>query len=214
MFVGAVQRYLPAGSRILDMGCGTGAILSLLTPTYQCLGADPSELALEYCRKRGIAAIPGGFGKPFPFPPASFDGCLVFDVICHEGVADDVQALTEAASMLKPGGFLFIQEPAYEWMRSIHDAKAHGARRYTVRRLRDLLSGAGFEIVRVSYRVSLLFPLAILQRKILKPKDSDMREVNPILNRILFWIATLENWLLRYVDFPFGLSVFAVARKR
>ncbi|MFA5139643.1 MAG: class I SAM-dependent methyltransferase [Elusimicrobiota bacterium] len=212
LFVNLVRRHVSPGEALLDVGCGTGSILSLL-PDYECWGVDPSPAALGFCRRRGLSRIVAGDGGSLPFRRGAFAAGLLLDVLYHEEVRDELALLREVRDVLKPGGHLFLQVPAYEWLRSGHDVKARSARRYTAGRVREMLRQTNFEVIRLSYRVSTLLPLAVIQRKLLRSKDSDMRPMSPVVNSILGSMASLENRLLDLVDLPFGLSVFAVARK-
>jgi hypothetical protein len=117
---------------------------------------------------------------------------------------------------LRPGGLAIVNLPAYHWLMSAHDLVARSARRYTVRRVRSLLRLADFADVRASYRVSLLFPVAAAHRLATRSADArtDVAEVGPALNRALLAVSLAENRLTRRgLRFPFGLSVFAVARR-
>ena len=76
-------------------------------------------------------------------------------------------ALAELRRVLRPGGRLVINMPAYMWLASAHDRQVHNARRYTAGQLRSMLLAAGFHRLRVGYWNSLLLPLMIAQRKLL-----------------------------------------------
>jgi hypothetical protein len=71
----------------------------------------------------------------------------------------------------------------------------------------------------LSYANCLLFPVAVAMRfaeGILNPKDggSDVKEVSPLLNRLLTAVLRLEAAILRLWSLPFGLSLVAVAARR
>lgn len=107
---------LRPGDRVLDLGCGTGA-LSLQAkarePGARITGLDPDPKALA--RARAKAARAGlevewreGFGDGLPFPDASFDrvvSSLVFHHLTHEGRR---ATLREVARVLAPGGTLHV----------------------------------------------------------------------------------------------------------
>jgi len=115
--------------------------------------------------------------------------------------------------VLKPNGRLFIQVPAFEWLRSDHDEWALSRRRYTAKELTDLLVAAGFQNNKVGYRVFFLFPAAIVRRLLFKTSGSDLKDMNPFLNALLKKVVQTENLLAPLMRFPFGLSVFGVAEK-
>ena len=210
-----VECFIPEGSLILDAGCGVGGIFLFLKDKYTFYGLDSSEIALNFCKiKMPNCQLIRGSVENLPFPTNTFKGVLSMDVLYHNAVRDDKAALAEMARVLVPGGCLFLNLPAYKWMASSHDSFAHSARRYTSRQLHELLRGSGFNIVRLSYRVSILFPIAVIQRKILnRTKSSDLNSLPEWLNTLLKGVMTLENSYLLNHDLPFGLSVIAIARK-
>ncbi len=152
---------LPAPLRILDIGCGTGAMLDVLAPYGDVVGADYSPEALSYCARRGTDS-----GKRYkltradircmPFQSGSFDVVTAMDVIEH--IDDDGVALREIARVLRPGGFLLATVPAYRSLWSEHDVALHHYRRYTAHTFRSVIAQAGFGIDKLSYTVSTLFP--------------------------------------------------------
>lgn len=102
-------------SSILDIGCGTGALLTdlgLLSPA-QIVGADTNlgylTLARSHCPDCGLANADAHL---LPFAPASFDV-----VLCHYflmWVGDPAHALVEMTRVVKPGGTVVaFAEPDY-----------------------------------------------------------------------------------------------------
>ena len=69
--------------------------------------------------------------------------------------------------MLRPGGQLALNLPAFQWLHSAHDVRVHNTRRFTAGGVRALLAAAGFTDVRARYWNALLFPLMVVQRKVL-----------------------------------------------
>jgi hypothetical protein len=110
--------------------------------------------------------------------------------------------------VLKPGGRVVLNLPAYQWLHSAHDARVHNARRYTASTAAGLLEAAGFGEVRARYWNSLLLPLMVLQRKVLARGEdaaSDVAVFSPWLDAILHGITALERRIpLRW---PAGGSV-------
>src|SRR5882724_7589119 len=67
-FVGRVCRELnEPRPRILDVGCGTGANLQMLSEFGAAEGVDVSAEALEFCRARGLADVKQGAAERLPF---------------------------------------------------------------------------------------------------------------------------------------------------
>lgn len=204
----------------LDAGCGTGAVLKrLLEEGHRAVGVDFSPTALAFCAERGLSRLVRGSVSELPFRDESFDAVVSLDVIYHAAVEDDVEALREFRRVLRKGGVLILNLPAFEFLRSPHDLANQTKRRYTKAMLAEKLKSAGFSIERVTYRNAALFP-AIATVRLLKKafaagdsKDSDLGKVNPVLNSALTCVLSLENVILRRLDMPFGSSVFSVARK-
>jgi len=213
-FLSIIKRMLPQGAHILDAGCGVGDMLGLLQENYRIVGIDRSKEAISYCTQRvpGIRLIRGNVTM-MPFENERFDGIISLDVLYHEWVQNDAEALGEMYRLLKPGGRLFFQLPAYEWLRSSHDEWSYTSRRYTASQVDELLKVSGFVNKKLGYRVCFLLPFAVIQRRIFKAKHSDLKAMHPFLNAFFKQIMSFDNFLALHVNFPFGLSVFGVAEK-
>lgn len=104
---------LDASSRLLEVGCGTGAILSELPPHIAVHGLDLDPAALAQCRIHASAAsLTQGDALYLPYPNNSFDiTCCHFLLLW---VRDPLQALTEMNRVTKPGGHVIaFAEPDY-----------------------------------------------------------------------------------------------------
>ena len=207
----------PAGN-ILDIGCGTGANLAMFSHEASPAGIDYSSAALERCRQRGITRVARADAQALPFPSETFDGALMMDVLYHREVSNTALALTEAARVLRPEGLLLANVPAYQWLYSSHDEAIHTARRFTRRELVTLIESAGLEPVRATYWNAILFPaIAVLRllRRRSSHEDSDLEGYSdsPVA-RLLSGILTVERAAMRLGNLPFGVSIFAVARKQ
>ncbi len=215
------DHWLPARRdlRVLDAGCGTGVALATYLKEYGIAsGVDLSPLALGFCQKRDLHRLSRASLLDLPFAPASFDLITSFDVLYERAVSDDLTALRELARVLAPGGFLFLRLPAYDWLRGTHDEIIHTARRYTVRRIADLLRQSGLKPLHLTYANTLLFPLAAAKRLLerLRPAhkaESDLEMRMGRLNGILRGVLAAEAPWVSSRGLPFGLSVLALAQK-
>mgnify|MGYP003590542734 CR=1 FL=1 len=164
----------PAGSRVLEAGCGVGAqtvILAAHSPRAHITSIDISEASLAEARKAVAAA---GFQNValqqadifhLPFAPESFDH--VFACFVLEHLARPVEALKMLKSVLKPGGTLVAIEGDHGSTFFHPDsAAAHraiccqvelqaraGGNALIGRQLHPLLQAAGFGEVQVSPRM-------------------------------------------------------------
>ena len=156
-----------------------------------------------------------------PFADETFDLVVSNDVICCVETPGDLCALVEMGRVLRTGGNLLLNLPAYEFMRSQHDAAVHTKQRYTRPRLQEMLTHAGFRSARITYRNTLLFPVAAsvrLARNLFGERGStprsDLARLPDALNYALTLPLLCENRLLSSGhDFRFGLSLFCVATK-
>jgi len=214
---------------ILDAGCGTGGLLRKLSGTLDGerhlpdgiitagSGVDFSPHAVVRAAARTGRPIARASVEGLPYAKNQFDVVVSLDVLYHRGVNDDRDALAEFRRVLRPGGFVLLNLPAYESLRSSHDAAIHTARRYRKEDLSSLLQQVGLEPVRVTYWNTILFPGLALVRRLRRTgssaeQGSDVRPVPGWLNGLLESILRLERTWLRRFDFPFGLSLIALAR--
>jgi len=108
---------LNGGSRVLDVGCGTGAnVWYLECEDCDCVGLDITHRGLLEARtylegKRRCLDVPlvQGSGIDLPFQDASFDGVLDIVVSQHFSLDDRVRAYKEAYRVLKPGGWHYLK---------------------------------------------------------------------------------------------------------
>lgn len=206
------------GRTLLDAGCGTGGLLRRVAgdfPAVATVGLDflPSA-ALRAARKSG-RPVTAGDTNQLPFPDACFDAAVSIDVICHAGV-DPGRALAELYRVLRPGGTLVLNLPAYDWLRSAHDVRVHNARRFTRGGAIALMRSAGFGQVTGRYWNGLLLPLMVLQRKVLQRRPdgpSDVTEFPAWVDASLHAVSEIERFLSRVVPMPAGGSVLIVATR-
>ena len=209
-------------ARILDIGCGTGAMLDELKPFGPVVGADFSPEALQFCVSRGGA--PAGLARAdvrrLPFADASFDVVTAMDIIEH--IDDDKAASSEIFRVLTPGGRLFVTVPAFPSLWSEHDEALHHFRRYTKPRLKDLFQRVGLRVPKISYTVTTLFPPIWVYRQVsnLLPKKraegekkANLVNFSGPVNRALLALSQWETRLVGAAGLPFGVTVVCIAEK-
>ena len=207
-----------AGKNLLDLGCGTGGMLLHLQETFKGLnacGLDYYTFALDFARQRTVYPLVQGDVKSLPFKKETFDFIVCLDVLYTKEAYPGFQnAINTIHTLLKPGGILIMQLPAFEFLKSEHDTNVHGMHRFTANELRRSFRLAGFDSHKVYYRYNLLFGIALLVRKIIKTVDHDKSHVvrpPSLVNALFQWYFSCESWFNKRLSIPFGLSVFAVA---
>lgn len=202
---------------ILDAGCGSGGMTRYLSRFGRVTGIDLAPEALDLAQKRDLPRLARSSIGALPFLDGSFDVVTSFDVLYHLNVQDDSAALEDIHRVLRPGGIALIRLPAFDWIRGAHDEVVHTRHRYTRDELSGKLEDAGFRLEHATYANFLLFPLAPAKRYLELRQGTHeatdlWRPPGPI-NRLLADLLSLEAIPAREMGLPWGLSVFAVARR-
>jgi SAM-dependent methyltransferase len=203
--------------RILDVGCGTGALTQRLAAYGEVQGLDADPEAIRFCRLRGMENVQQASG-PFPFEDGEFDLVTALDVLEH--VPDDRGMLDEIRRVLAPGGHFLGTVPAYRFLWGPHDEVAQHQRRYVAPELRSRVEQAGLKVRRLTYFNTLLFPpiAAVRLLRRLRPGAGEARSDCHLgrtgaLNGFLRRVFALEAPLVRRVKLPFGVSILVLASK-
>ena len=201
---------------ILNIGCGTGGTVPLLSKFGRVVNIDTSDEALSICRTLGVSNVIKIDRKALPFQKESFELAIALDVLEH--IENDLEVLKEWNGLLKPGGKLVLTVPAYQWLWSEHDESLHHYRRYTASKLHQLLNLAGYKVDKRSYAIFSTFPLIVgyrLIRSILPKKERSSSYVflPSSINSLLIGILKIEATVLKYINIPFGTSILVVAKK-
>lgn len=200
--------------RILDVGCGTGGNLEMLSHYGRCEGVDISEKALQFCRKKGMD-VHQGMAESLDFDDGSFDLVTALDLVEH--LDNDAAGLSEMYRVMKPGGRLLVFVPAFMWLWGVQDDVSHHRIRYTRPQLVSRLEKAGFEVERSTYANIIFFLPILLGRLLIKltgfKPESENNLVIGGLNGVMGKIFGAERYWLEKSDLPFGASIVAVARK-
>lgn len=210
-----------AAPRILDCGCGTGANLGMLGELGQASGFDLTWRGLEFARDYGYRRIAQASATHIPFQTEAFDLVTAFDVLQVLPDTMESDAIAEMHRVLRPGGGLVVNVAALEMLRGTHAVLGAEVRRYTRERLGQVITRAGFDIVRLSYTNFSLFPLMLAVRTAqrvrgLPPSGEGAidTQVPPApVNAVLSALVTLEARALRMINMPIGSSVLCFARK-
>jgi len=212
-------------SKVLDVGCGTGETLSFIQKLYpkaKVYGVDTSSIAIKYAKQRGHKLVYKSRAESLPFKDGTFDTILFLDVLEH--IKDDQVAVDEAKRVLKKGGLILITSPALSFIWSAHDSDQGHKRRYTRRAIRKLANKSGLKIDFVSYfNFFLSFPIIIIRLlsnlkdfRFLSNYDSGINYdivKKGIINNFLKYLFVSEIRIIKQMNYPIGISVFAMFRK-
>ena len=222
LIVWAMRSYAPGFRTFLEVGCGTGFVLSGLRSAFPSADLSGSEIfaaGLRFAADRvPTARLYQMDARSIPFRD-EFDVVGAFDVIEH--IEQDAVVITEIGGALRPGGVLLLTVPQHPALWSPQDDHAFHVRRYTQTGLRRRIEAAGLEVVRMTSFVSLLLPMLAASRLRMRLRGrADTFDVTeelrhgPVVNRTLERVMRIELALIRRgVSFPAGGSLLAIARK-
>jgi len=155
------------GQRLLDIGCGTGALLeavSLASPEVEVVGVDPSVEMLNVARRRltDHIQLEAGWAESLPFHDDSYDAVLSCNAFHYW--RQPAKALNEIARVLKPKGRLVITDWCDDYLacricnlylRAFN--RAH-FRTYGARECEALIARAGFHQIGIErYKINWLW---------------------------------------------------------
>lgn len=215
----ALARYFPRAANLLEVGCGTGFVLTGLRerfPNLELVGSELYPEGLEIAQRR-LPGVPlyQMDARRIPFEEA-FDVVVALDVLEHIG--DDDVALGQLAQAARRGGGVIVTVPQHAWLWSAVDEYSKHERRYERAELIAKLREAGLQLVRATSFVTLLLPVMLVARwRHRSGADYDPateyrlgRRANLVLERVL----DAERALIRSgVSLPVGGSLLAIARK-
>ncbi len=139
-----VKRTMPADvGSVLEIGCGCGGFGARLAQQYRYLGIEPDEASYAVARER-ISAV--GAGEVHNIASGTL-GDQTFDLVCAfevlEHIEDDMTAVKEWASRVRPGGWLMLSVPADQHRYGPWDELVGHFRRYDPGELTKLLANCG-----------------------------------------------------------------------
>ncbi len=219
LIVNALKTHAPGMRSFLEIGCGTGFVLSGVKQAFPEVDAAGSELfveALQYASRR----LPDVHFMQMDARRIPYRDCLdvvgAFDVIEH--IEDDAGVLLDIHKALRPGGTLLLTVPQHRWLWSAQDEFAHHVRRYTRRELQEKLRAAGFSPTWHTSFVTLLLPMMLVSRLIGgKGENSDpFREfrIPRWLDSLLHLVMRMEIGLINLgIRMPVGGSLVMAAKK-
>jgi ubiquinone/menaquinone biosynthesis C-methylase UbiE len=115
VFDSLIRRQLSTDARVLDLGCGTAAIASVLSESgFRVTACDIAEEMIEAGKRIHVASpiewclLPGDW-KRLPFEPCTFDAIIASSIL--EYLPDVSGVLRECQRVLIPGGIMIATVP-------------------------------------------------------------------------------------------------------
>ena len=220
LLVWMLKQHFPKARNFLEIGCGTGFVLSGIRneiPELDLYGCDMFAEGLVYAHQRiPQAALFQMDARKIPYEN-EFDVIGAFDVLEH--IKEDREVLAQMCSAVRPDGGIILAVPQHPFLWGPADDYGHHVRRYTAGELKSKVEDAGFAVLKMTSFVSLLFPLMLVSR--LKNKRSagaydPMSEIkiNRLMNSLFIKILDLERLMIKLgLSFPVGGSLLLTARK-
>ena len=221
LVISSLRRHFPGAASLLEVGCGTGFVLSAVHaafPELRLVGCDVFSEGLAVARRRLPADVElvELDARRLPYE-AEFDVVCALDVLEH--VEEDEEIFAGMFRSARPGGGALMLVPQHPRLWSAMDEVAHHRRRYTRRELEAKARDVGFDIVAVSSFVFSLLPAMVLSRiwrRVSRRPYDPVAELQPPrpLNALFERILDGERRLIeRGTSLPAGGSLLLVARK-
>lgn len=207
---------LPDDASILEIGAGTGGNIPMLSRygNVTAVEMDAAARAIAF-EKTGKEFLAGHLPDGLPEFDRKFDLICMFDVLEH--VEMDRAALETITGLLAPGGRLLLTVPAHQWLWSHHDEVLHHFRRYSRTGLAEALRDTGYDIRRLTFTNSALFPAAAAARLLDKALSKDRESASSgsdippgVANAAMKALFRSERHVLGQIDLPVGLGLLAV----
>tara|TARA_Y100000034_G_scaffold136780_1_gene215721 strand:+ start:4303 stop:5013 length:711 start_codon:yes stop_codon:yes gene_type:complete len=210
-----LKRYKINGN-ILVVGFGTGEDLKLINKFGKVSGIDINKDTLKFIDKKIRKNLVIGDFAIHTYKKGSFDCIIMLDVLEH--IKNDKEALKKIHRILKKNGKLILSVPAFQFLYSPSNTYLNHYRRYNKSRLIKITSKY-FNIKLIIYWNFFLFiPVSIIRliKKAIKTKSkSDLIIVSKFVNKILYSVLSLENYLIsKFINLPLGISFFMVCIRK
>jgi len=190
---------VPAGSKVLDIGCGAGMPAEVLSSrNISYFGVDLSQAMLRACQNRvghlDMCHLAVGKIEQIPFVDGCFDACVCTGVL--EYVEDNILALREIVRVLKPNGIIVLsllnKMSPYRMVENLRlslRGQTRPERMFTGRQGRNLVQLVGLKPVDLLYFDFNIF-LPPLDRKFPNWSVRTSRHLEFLRRSIVRWMGT------------------------
>jgi SAM-dependent methyltransferase len=221
LIVWALSKYCKDFQSFLEVGCGTGFVLSGVSqafPGATLLGSEIFTAGLGYAAARlPFVKFIQMDARNIPYRE-EFDVIGAFDVLEH--IEEDVDVLRQIHASLKLHGFILLTVPQHAWLWSSVDEYACHVRRYSAKDIHRRIEASGFQIIRSTSFVTTLLPAMLLSRLLQRGRSAEEIDVaaelklSAWLNSIFLELLNFEAFLIKVgLNFSVGGSRLVVAKK-
>jgi SAM-dependent methyltransferase len=216
-----LKKYCGSFNSFLEIGCGTGYVLSAVAKAFPNAMTYGSEIFIEGLKHAATRLTTANLmqmdARNIPFSE-EFEVIGAFDVLEH--IHEDELVLSQIYSALKPEGYLILTVPQHPWLWSAMDEYAFHVRRYNARDLQQKIEASGFKVLRTTSFVTTLLPAMILSRFSKKKTSYNQIDVttefkiSPLINNLFLNILQFElKCIKKGWNLPLGGSRLVIARK-
>ncbi|MBA3580918.1 MAG: class I SAM-dependent methyltransferase [Gammaproteobacteria bacterium] len=216
-----LEKYCKNFKSFLEIGCGTGYVLSGISKQFPHSTISGSEIFIDGLAFAAARLPSVNFmqmdARNIPFEE-EFDVIGAFDVLEH--IEEDERTLAQVHTALRPEGYMLLTVPQHAWLWSPVDEYACHVRRYSALDIHAKITAAGFHIIRSTSFVTSLLPAMLVSRIVQKRASKEKFDatselkISHWLNSLFFRMLSLELALIKKgFNFPIGGSRLVVAKK-
>lgn len=220
LIVWTLRRYFPDMARFLEIGCGTGFVLSGIAdafPQAHLVGSEVFSAGLSFAARRlPKAELLQMDARSIPYD-SEFDVIGASDVLEH--IEEDEAVLAKMHRAIAPRGGIILTVPLHPWLWSRQDEYACHVRRYRLGELSEKIRRTGFRLRFQTAFNSLLLPAMVVSRlanrhALAKADPLAELKLPGFINRMFLAVMQAEFGLIRAgIRFPVGGSLLLVATK-
>lgn len=194
------------GIKVLDIGAGIGTFAKRVRDNgYDVRCFEPDPVQSEIIKSNGLSVAT----CMEEIESSSLDFIYSLNVLEH--IDDDVDALKQWFTLLKPGGRMLIYVPAFQFLYSSMDEKVGHFRRYRKNELIEKSKLAGFSIISAEYADSLGFFASIVYKYFNSGSGDINLRALIFYDRFLFPISRVLDFIMHPIV---GKNVFLVVERK